>query len=240
MNQFKIPLNLSSKDVLPFLGIDKEASPQELQLINLYIDKAMKKARPLGVWKTFSVKSFEPERINLEDCPLVLEGLNTSEHFKTCDKITLLAATLGPEIDLILNQLAGENAAHALFLDGVASAAIENFTEQMDLYLSEEIRRKGYFPTARFSPGYGDWPLSWQKHFLDSIDGAKIGLTTTPYFLLQPIKSVTAALGWSKIPVERNYKETDNENSAGNKPIKPCRGSQACRYCNLAPFCRAK
>lgn len=231
MNLFKIPLTLTYQEVLPFLGMNKEPSPQEKELIEHYLKEIKQKAQPLGIWKTFSVKCWEPGKISLEGTPLLLEGVNTSQHFRTCDRITLLATTLGQEIDHLLAHLSPQNPAQALIADGVASTAIESFTEQLDLYLSTQIRRKGYFPTARFSPGYGDWPLNWQKEFLVSVKSDKIGLTTTPYFLLQPIKSVTAALGWSKIPVERNY------TSLPPTTKKPCCSTHTCRYCNLASSC---
>jgi len=230
---FKIPLHIKKQDVLPFLGITTAPSPQEENLIDICLHEIKQKAHPVGIWKTYEIKKFEPNNIMLENCSLFLEGDNASEHFKTCEKITLLASTLGNEIDIFLQYLGQENPAHALVFDGIASAAIETFTEQMDTYLSSDIRHKGYFPTARFSPGYGDWPLKWQKEFLENIGGAEINLTTTPHFLLQPIKSVTAALGWSKIPVERSYTST-------NQATKPCRNSKACKYCKLAPFCSSK
>jgi hypothetical protein len=234
MNLFKIPLTLTYQEVLPFLGMNKEPSPQEKELIEHYLIEIKQKAQPIGVWKTFPVKSWDPKKIILEGSPLLLEGNNTAQHFKTCNQITLLATTLGPKIDHLLANLSPQNPAHALIADGVASTAIESFTEQLDRYLSTQIRRKGYFPTARFSPGYGDWPLNWQKEFLISLDSKKIGLATTPYFLLQPCKSVTAALGWSNIPLERSYA---SPSSPKKHAKKPCRSAHTCRYCKLASSC---
>ncbi|MDD2211827.1 MAG: hypothetical protein PHS83_03105 [Clostridia bacterium] len=234
MNLFKIPLTLTYQEVLPFLGMNKEPSPQEKELIEYYLKEIKQKAQPLGIWKTFSVKAWEPGKISLENSPLLLAGVNTSKHFKTCDHITLLGTTLGQEIDHLLAHLSPQNPAEALIADAVASTAIECFTEQLDLYLSTQIKRKGYFPTARFSPGYGDWSLHRQKEFLASIESEKIGLTATAYFLLQPMKSVTAALGWSKTPVPRSY---DSPPAAEGFAKKPCCSAQTCPYCHLASSC---
>lgn len=234
MNLFKVPLTLTSQEVLPFLKMNKEPSPREKELIEHYLMKIKQKAQPIGVWKTFPVKYWSPEKISLEGSPLLLAGKNTAQHFQTCDQITLLATTLGSEIDCLLAHLSPCNPAHALIADGVASTAIESFTEQLDRYLATQIRRKGYFPTARFSPGYGDWPLNWQKEFLLSLDSKKIGITITPYFLLQPCKSITAALGWSNLPLERSYASP----SAPPKTAKkPCCSAHTCRYCTLASSC---
>jgi len=238
MNLFKIPLNLTYQEVLPFLGMNKEPAPQEKELIEHFLIKIKQLAQPIGAWETFAVKTRESERICLEASPLQLVGVSTCEHFKTCEHITLIAATLGAEIDQLLSRLNSENPAHALVADAVASTSIEFFTEQLDLYLSAQIRHKGYFPTARFSPGYGEWPLNWQKEFLSSVKSEKIGLTTTAYFHLEPSKSVTAALGWSRIPVKRDYDSPPATMANPTKKFcKPCRSDQTCRYCQLASSC---
>lgn len=231
MNIFKIPLNLTYDEVLPFLGITREASPQERELILYYLKILRQKAQPIGTWQVFAVERHEPERIILRDSPLMIEGPNTAAHFQTCDLISLLAVTLGQKPDHMLSALSKINPAYALILDAVASAGAEYLIEQLDAYLSSEIRHKGYFPTIRFSPGYGDWPLHWQKPFLKSLNAAKIGLTTTPYFVLQPSKSVTAALGWSNVPVKRSYQTT-----ATPSP-KACRSANTCLHCGLASTC---
>lgn len=238
MNLFKIPLTVTYHEVLPFLGINKEASPQEQELIKYYLIEIRKKACPVGLWETFPVERCEPTKIILKNSPLILEGAITSAHFKTCNYITLLATTLGAEVDTYLEHLSQYNPAHALIFNGVASASVESFTEQLDRYLSREINHKGFFPTARFSPGYGDWPLYWQKVFLTSIASEKIGLTITPHFLLQPVKSVTAALGWSNIPVERSYASESPAQASPSK--KPCCSSQTCPYCNFSSSCPDK
>lgn len=237
MNLFKIPITLTWQEVLPFLGMNKDPSAQEKALIEQYIKEIKQLAEPIGIWKNFVIKNWTPEKISLEASPLLLEGTGISERFKTCVQITLLATTIGIRVDQLLFSMSSQNPAQALFADAVASAAIESFTGQLDHYLCEIIRRKGYFPTARFSPGYGDWALNWQKEFLTSIESNKIGLTTTAYFVLEPTKSITAALGWSKIPVDRSYGSPNEVMGNSDKPGKPCRSAQTCPYCTLVSTC---
>ncbi|MDD4335226.1 MAG: hypothetical protein PHY77_06425, partial [Desulfotomaculaceae bacterium] len=88
-----------------------------------------------------------------------------------------------------------------------------------------------YYPTARFSPGYGDWPLESQQQFIESISGEKIGLAVTSHYLLQPVKSVTAVIGWSRVPIERSYEQPQK---------KPCQGALTCRDCLLKEKCLPK
>jgi len=240
MNLFKIPLTLSYQEVLPFLGMEEEPTRAVKELIEHYLRKIRRLAQPVGTWQTFSVLGREPEKTSLHSATLIIAGTSTAAHFKTCEKITLLATTLGGEVDHLLLRLSPQEPTKALIADAVASGAIEWFTEQFDRYLAEQIRHKGYFPTARFSPGYGDWPLNWQKEFLADIKGEQIGLTTTEYFLLQPTKSITAAIGWSNIPVNNTSQPAlQGEDKSAQKPAKPCSSAQTCPYCPFASSCSA-
>ncbi|QNB45058.1 hypothetical protein BR63_01195 [Thermanaerosceptrum fracticalcis] len=232
MKLVQLPLNLSPEEIFPFLGITSGArlAPELMNLIQHYLQSIKELAKPQGLWQTYAVKDISPERITLETSPLVIEGMKTVPHFDTSVKVSLLAVTLGSTIDHLLEELGQREPTHALILDGVASAAVEEMAEQLDQHISREIRRQGYFPTARFSPGYGDWPLSWQKAFLESIDAWKINLGVTPHCLLQPVKSITAAIGWSRFPVERNYELPAKK--------KPCQGTLSCQNCPLSAVCQ--
>ena len=172
-----------------------------------------------------SIRSLSPERVELADASLVIAGSRVVAHFAACEKVTLLAATLGPGIDRFLAGLQQTSgAADAFIFNGIASAAAEHITETLDALAVREIRRSAYYPTARFSPGYGGWPLESQQQFIESIGGEKIGLTVTSHYLLQPVKSVTAVIGWSRVPLDRSY-ELLRE--------KPCQGTLTCRDCPL-------
>ena len=82
--------------------------------------------------------------------------------------------TLGPGIDGFLAELQQTSgAADAFIFNGIASAAAEHTTEILDGLAVREIRRNAYYPTARFSPGYGDWPLESQQQFIESIRGRR-------------------------------------------------------------------
>ena len=225
-HRLALPLNLTAEETYPYVGVRPDGlSPQVMQMITHFVGKVIRLAEPRGVWNTFSVDQAARGRISLLGTSLLIEGPTTAAHFASCDKITLFAVTIGPQVDAVLEELSREDPTRALILDGIASAAVEHGAEQLDALISGEIRHHGYFPTARFSPGYGDWPLSWQRSFLDAVEAGKINLTCTSHYLLRPVKSVTAALGWSRIPVERSYSLPERK--------KACQGPAACKSCPL-------
>ncbi len=227
---FTLPLNLTLEEVYPYLGIkNAPLSPELTELINHYLNIVRQTANPRAIRKTYRITDISPTQITLLDSPLVLEGFGTALHFSSCSSITLVAATIGAPIDTLLADLGQRLPTHALICDGIASAAVEHLVDQLDAVISQVIRRQGYFPTARFSPGYGDWPLVWQKAFLDSLEAERIDLSLSSHFLLQPIKSVTAAIGWSNVPHAREY--------GASLTTAPCHGTSSCADCPLAKSC---
>ena len=69
--------------------------------------------------------------------------------------------------------------------------------------LQREAARRlpALYQTDRFSPGYGDLPLTLQPGILAALDaGRRAGITLLPSLLMNPSKSVTAIFGLSQRP----------------------------------------
>lgn len=234
MNILNLPLILSKEEIYPFLNLGPapDSLPANIdKLIDTHLRDVTHLAKPQGIIRVCSIRRITPDRVILDDASLVIEGPHTTAHFITCEKVTLLAATLGSRIDERLAELQQIGAADAFIFNGIASAAVEHTTEMLDAIAVRDIRRSSYYPTARFSPGYGDWSLEHQQQFIDSISGAKLGLAVTSHHLLQPVKSVTAVIGWSRVPLERSYDHPRE---------KPCQGTLTCRDCPLGESCLSK
>ena len=81
-------------------------------------------------------------------------------------------------------------------LDAACSAYVEAAVEQMDQQVKTDAAVHGLAGNWRFSPGYGDCPLSAQRSIVNALNATRlIGLTVTPTSLLMPTKSVTAVIG---------------------------------------------
>jgi len=116
-------------------------------------------------------------------CPIELIGNDIQKHIQGCDSILISAATLGEEFDRLLRQIQVTDMAGAVILDMLAGEYIEDFCNERD---------KG----IRFSPGYGDFPLSTNRDIVKILDTQKrIGLCVTDEFILTPQKSITGITG---------------------------------------------
>lgn len=150
-------------------------------------------------------------------CDTIMGGRDIANHLDGCEKAILMCATLGAEIDKLIRISQISDMAKAVVLDSLASVAVEQVCNKVDEIIAEKY--DGYYMTFRFSPGYGDYPISLQQDFLSMLDAPrKIGLTTNENFLLMPTKSVTAVMGLSKNPIERK--------------------KRGCAICNMRGKCR--
>ena len=134
-------------------------------------------------------------------CP---RGRDVRALLAPCREGVLLAATLGAESEQLLLRMQAKDAAQALLLDAVLSAAIEAVLDAREEALRGELAAQGRYLTDRFSPGYGDMPLAQMREICEVLGAQRaIGLTVSAGGVMIPRKSVTAILGISDVPVAR-------------------------------------
>lgn len=127
---------------------------------------------------------------------LMLPGRAIARHLKGCNRCMLLAVTLGFAVDRHISVAGQTNPYQALLLDACATTAIEDLADHATERGRELLLSEPHGVTFRFSPGYGDLPLSLQPKLLALLDARRLlGLTVGSSLLLSPIKSVTAIIG---------------------------------------------
>lgn len=129
------------------------------------------------------------------------DSRNLLKNLGGCGQVLVMAVTLGPEVDRRLSRYGKLDMAKAVVMQAAAAAMIEACCNRSFLVWREEYQKKGLYLRPRFSPGYGDFPLSCQQGILDGLEaGKRIGITLTDGGLMMPSKSVTAVIGISRIP----------------------------------------
>ena len=112
-----------------------------------------------------------------------------------------MAVTVGAEVDRLLARYGKLSVAKAVVMQAAAAAMVEAYCNELNAMWKKEYLEKGLYLRPRFSPGYGDFPLSAQKQILDGLEaGKRIGITLTEGYLMMPSKSVTAVIGVSRTP----------------------------------------
>lgn len=206
------PLNRT--EVLRYLGMTEAAADADFRKrLDKCEEKLLHQARPRFTYCI--VPLILTEHVLFADTVL-LEGKEIRQHIGSCEQAILLAATLGIQADLLVDRTQKRDLTNALILDALANAAVEQVCDQAEQFIHETIPER--FFTWRFSPGYGDFPLSAQTALLSRLNAARmLGITTTDTFLMTPKKSVTAIIGCSKQPLPKRQ--------------------QGCMICNLRETC---
>ena len=84
-------------------------------------------------------------------------------------------------------------------MQAASAAAIEAYCNEENERLREAARKEGYYLRPRFSPGYGDFDLSFQRQMFEALKAQKtVGITLTESLMMLPSKSVTAVIGMGR------------------------------------------
>ena len=117
-----------------------------------------------------------------------LQGESIKEHLKNCDRVILLSCTLSEGVDLLIRKSSVESISDMFTVDALASAAVEDALHIIEDELIEKF--EGFYLTWRFGVGYGDFPLDFQRVFLNLTNAEKlIGLSLSDGGILTPTKS---------------------------------------------------
>lgn len=145
----------------------------------------------------------EKENYILAADTIKLQGNDIKAHLKNCSHIVLMAATLGTEVDALIRRTEIIDMSDAVILDAAANVAIEEYSALCEESIREKVRKDNKYLTFRYSPGYGDFPISTQDELVHVLDaGRKIGLYVTPTHIMTPRKSITSIMGIAGIEVK--------------------------------------
>lgn len=199
--------NIDREETIRYLSGSKVVMNDEMDgILNVCENELLSRANPKYLYKT----------IKIEDTNLLV-GKSIKSHLKDCQSAVLMCATLGSETDRLIRTAQITDMAKAVVLDAMASAAVEQVCGEVEKLIVKD--NPDTFMTWRFSPGYGDYPLSLQGEFLRILDAPrKIGLCTNENAILTPTKSVTAIIGLSDKPIENKRR--------------------GCAVCNLNKTCK--
>ena len=181
--------------VLRYMG-GRGAADEALEAeLHTCADALRRAAEPRAVWKLFPLL---PD-LTLAGTCFRPEGEAVRELLRDCDSVILMAATLGSAVERLIRRAEVSDMAGAVMLDACGSAAIENVCDNLCAELAARFRPR--YLTERFSPGYGDMPLSQQGELFAVLDVTRrIGVSLTDSGLMLPQKSVTALIGVSDRP----------------------------------------
>ncbi|MBQ9021088.1 MAG: vitamin B12 dependent methionine synthase [Eggerthellaceae bacterium] len=173
---------------------------------------------PAWTYRVFPLQETD-EGLALVGTVLVLTGDDIRTHLHGAKYCAVMAATCGLANERELQIQSAKGTVEALAFDAAGSALAETTASACNAAIVEDAHEQGLFCNWRYSPGYGDLPLSLQPQILRILEAEKLlGITTTPAHLMVPTKSVTALVGLFDQPQEQR---------------KSCQGCSLFQECTL-------
>lgn len=176
------------REVLRYCKAGREADSQLSELIDSCIEETEGKlsfrvvSREYPIFRDAGMFDLGFVRLSSHDLGTALFG---------CDRIIVFAATVGFGADRLIGRYSRVSPARALVLDAVCTERIETLCNSFEADVTE-----GAFSRPRYSPGYGDVPITVQKDIFRALTPEKyIGLTLNESMLMSPTKSVSAFIG---------------------------------------------
>ncbi len=177
-------------EVLRYMGTAAQCDDTLSTLVEEALAELEKVAVPRMVWRRVEVTT-QPDGIGLG--PVTAPGADLAQHLAGCREAVLFAATLGIGVDQLIRRVALLSMSQSAALQAGAAALLETYCD----WCQEELAKEpgAAHQRSRFSPGYGDLPLSFQGPLLRCLESHRIGLTTTAAMMMVPTKSVSAIIG---------------------------------------------
>lgn len=187
--------SVQDQDALRYLGHRGQELDANFEEAFHRISAKLDALQAIGVVRCFPIKKTSDQGVELEGTSLVLAGSNIATHLTGATEVALMAVTLGFESERLLKQLSCISATEGIIADACASSMIENAAHNFAQDISEEVKLRNMRCGKRFSPGYGNFPLSIQQEFITAIGADKtLGIKVTEGDLMVPTKSITAVV----------------------------------------------
>ena len=142
-----------------------------------------------GVYRESSLSFGEGDELFFDFCSFSSKDLK--KNLEGCKSVIVFAATAGVKVDRMLLKYGALSDLKLMTADCIASSGIECFCDKLNYVISEGRETK-----PRFSLGYGDTELKYQRALLSYLDAEKLlGITLNESMMMTPKKSVTAFIG---------------------------------------------
>lgn len=187
--------NFDYNAVLRYLNLSQSVLCDLQTTIDEVLSEVKLIATPKTSYRLYDM-AVDKKKCLIEEINLSIKSETLSKCFDGCDKVLIMAVTIGADIDNKIKNYFNIDKSKAMIFDAVASVYVENLIDELEAQLHHIFYEKHF--SMRFSAGYGDVPLGLQKPILDAVEGfERLGITLDDKFFMSPMKSITALIGLS-------------------------------------------
>ena len=175
------------ENALKYLGyLDNQVDSNTEILLNECL-KELEQVTPKFMYQIYTL-THHP--LTIKELNLTINYPDLIDLFDSCDRIVIIACTLGLQLDQQLRYYSKINLTKMTVMDALASSYIEIKCDEC------EAKQNFGKRTFRFCPGYGNVPFELNKNLANALNCSKhIGLTVQESNLLLPQKSMIGLIG---------------------------------------------
>ena len=184
------------REILRYMGYRKPPEEEPTGRIDAEFELMLQAAEPAAVYEVFPI-IWREDGFEAGGCLFTSKVL--AKNLAGCSRVYLMAATLGWAVDTRIRRAAYSDALAPLIAQAIGAAMAEEWCSQVNARIRSEAEPDLCRP--RFSPGFGDLDLSYQKYFQQLLGMERaIGIRLTDSLMMLPTKSVTALIGVAQAP----------------------------------------
>lgn len=209
-------MNVDKREIYRYLGYQGRVPDENvLREVDRCLEELLEAVTPRFVYRQYPIERFFTDNIErpfLDEKPgaellsiagMKIQSRSLCRNLRDCKSAYLMAATLGIGPDRLIARASVAKMSRAVILQAAAAAMIEAWCDEVNQKIIKEAEDQGLYCRPRFSPGYGDFSLEYQKDFAQILRIQKeIGVSLTQSLLMMPSKSVTAVIGLSPVKKE--------------------------------------
>ncbi len=190
-------MDIRIKEAVRYLGYKKGAADEKiLGEIGDSFQELEQQADRKSISRILKLTFLEDNRLQIGN--MEVQSKNLRKNLKDCKEVVLFGATLGVEVDRLIQKYQLLDMTKAVVMQACAAALLEEYCDSEQEKIGQQLKMEGKYLRPRFSPGYGDFSIQHQMEVLGMLEAPKrIGLTMTESYMLTPTKSVTAVIGIS-------------------------------------------
>lgn len=199
----KTKLNINRTEILRYMGC-KEETLDVKALVDEYVPKVIKSIDAKGCFGYFDINT-KNDSISIKD--LTVESQSLAKNLDGATGAAVFCVTLGAGLDRLISKALSLSPAAGVCIDAISAAAIEGYADILSNEILDILHKDGLYPRPRFSPGYGDFDINYQKDILNLTNAQKLcGVHLSQSLMMIPSKSITAVIGFAKSKMQRTQK----------------------------------
>lgn len=168
------------KEILRYLRVDKE-NEEITSLIDDTLNETKNNLSFKVAYNTFDISV----NGDIVDFPFAsVKSNDLIKYLGDAKKVVIFVATVGIGIDMLINKYSKVSPSKSVAFQAIGTSFVEELCDRFTKEIRNDIKR--------YSPGYGDLSLEFQKDIFKVIDTNKIGVSLGDNLLMSPSKTVSA------------------------------------------------